>query len=230
MSILLRKISLASVAFCLSLLSGNAVSAQIIGGRHVFSFLSLPQSARVTGLGGAQIAVRDDDPVFAISNPGALNPAMSGRMTFNHNFFLGGIKHGYVSYAQYLPKWGFTMHGGIQYMGYGEIKRADEFGDLQGTVKAGETAFTLGAARPLSDKLSLGLNARMAFSKLDEQLWSYLVKRVQAIGHNTLKITHQEIAQELHSPREVITRLLHQLQKQNKVELSRGEILVHSAM
>jgi CRP/FNR family transcriptional regulator len=70
----------------------------------------------------------------------------------------------------------------------------------------------------------------MAFSKLDEQLWSYLVKRVQAIGHNTLKITHQEIAQELHSPREVITRLLHQLQKQNKVELSRGEILVHSAM
>jgi CRP/FNR family transcriptional regulator len=70
----------------------------------------------------------------------------------------------------------------------------------------------------------------MAFSKLDEQLWSYLVKRVQAAGQNTLKITHQEIAQELNSPREVITRLLHQLQKQNKVELSRGEILVHSAM
>jgi len=151
----------------LLLLLSNTASAQVIGGRNVFSFLSLPQSARVTGMGGAQIAVRDDDPVFAITNPAALNPSMSGRMAFNHNFFLGGIQQGYVSYAQQLPKWGFTMHGGIQYMNYGEMKRADEYGDVQGIVKAGETAFTVGAARPLSDKFSLGLNARMAFSRLD---------------------------------------------------------------
>jgi CRP/FNR family transcriptional regulator, anaerobic regulatory protein len=70
----------------------------------------------------------------------------------------------------------------------------------------------------------------IAFSKLDEQLWSYLVKRVQASGQTLLKITHQEIAQELNSPREVITRLLHQLQSQEKVELSRGAIEVHSSM
>jgi CRP/FNR family transcriptional regulator len=67
----------------------------------------------------------------------------------------------------------------------------------------------------------------MAFSKLDEQLWNYLVKRVQATGSNTLKITHQEIANELHSPREVITRLLHQLQKKEKIALSRNSILVN---
>ncbi|MFN0214007.1 MAG: type IX secretion system protein PorQ [Saprospiraceae bacterium] len=169
MNLLLQKIKIAGTLLCgsLLLLPTTNISAQVVGGRHVFSFLSLPQSARMTGLGGAQIAVRDDDPVFAIANPGALNPSMSGRVAFNHNFFLGGIRHGYVSYAQQLPKWGFTMHGGIQYMGYGEIKRADEFGDVQGTVKAGETAFTLGAARPLSDKISLGINTRLAFSSLD---------------------------------------------------------------
>lgn len=165
MNTLLRKIIFATAACCL--LQLPTATAQVIGGRNVFSFLALPQSARVTGLGGAQIAVRDDDPVFAITNPAALNPSMSGHLAFNHNFFLGGIQHGYVSYAQQLPKWGFTMHGGLQYMGYGDIKRADEYGDLQGTVKAGETAFTLGAARPLSDKFTLGLNVRMAFSKLD---------------------------------------------------------------
>jgi hypothetical protein len=162
---LLRKIPfllLSTVLF-----QAPAANGQVIGGRNVFSFLNLPQSARITGMGGAQIAVRDDDPVFAINNPAALNPAMSGRLAFNHNFFLGDIQHGYVSYARQLPKWGFTMHGGIQYMNYGEMKRADEFGDIQGTFKAGETAFTLGAARPLTDKLSLGLNARMAFSRLD---------------------------------------------------------------
>lgn len=70
----------------------------------------------------------------------------------------------------------------------------------------------------------------MAFSHLDEQLWNYLVKRVQATGSKTLHVTHQEIANELHSPREVITRLLHQLQKRSKLTLSRGMIEISSVM
>lgn len=70
----------------------------------------------------------------------------------------------------------------------------------------------------------------MAFSKLDEQLWNYLIKRVQATGNNNLKITHQEIANELHSPREVITRLLHQLQQKQKIILGRNSIVVNGDM
>lgn len=66
----------------------------------------------------------------------------------------------------------------------------------------------------------------IAFSRLDEQLWSYLVKRVQASGSRTLKITHQAIAQELASPREVITRLLHQLQQRGRVVLGRNTVQV----
>lgn len=161
----MKKIGVSLAACCLLLLP--AATAQVSGGKHVFSYLSLPQSARITGLGGAQIAVLDDDPVFAAANPAALNKAMSGRLAFNHNFFLGGISHGYAAYVQHLPHWGFTVQGGIQYMNYGEMKRADEYGDVQGAFKAGETAFTLGAARPLSTRFSLGINARMAFSRLD---------------------------------------------------------------
>lgn len=66
----------------------------------------------------------------------------------------------------------------------------------------------------------------IAFNHLDEQLWNYLVKRVQATGEHVLKVTHQDIAQELDSPREVITRLLHQLQAQGRVALSRGTVEV----
>ncbi len=67
----------------------------------------------------------------------------------------------------------------------------------------------------------------VAFHKLDEQLWNYLVKRVQATGAHILKATHQDIAQELNSPREVITRLLHQLQRRGMVTVGRGSIEVH---
>lgn len=64
----------------------------------------------------------------------------------------------------------------------------------------------------------------IAFSKLDEQLWTYLQKRVQASASKTLHLTHQEIATELNSPREVITRLLHQLRERGLVRLGRNTI------
>jgi CRP/FNR family transcriptional regulator len=69
-----------------------------------------------------------------------------------------------------------------------------------------------------------------AFSRLDEQLWDYLVKRVQATGRNGLKVTHQQVADELGSPREVITRLLHQLQQRGRVKLGRNTIEVIPAV
>ena len=149
--------------------TATIADAQITGGQQTFQFMTLSPSARATALGGTQITVRDDDPAFAALNPAALNPRMDGRLTFQHNFFLTDIQHGYAAYAQHLPNWGFTAHGGIQYVNYGEIKQADEFGNLTGgNVKASETALTLGAARPLSDRLSLGLNLRMGFSALAE--------------------------------------------------------------
>ena len=67
----------------------------------------------------------------------------------------------------------------------------------------------------------------VAFQKLDEQLWNYLAKRVQATGNTVLKATHQDIADELNSPREVITRLLHQLQARGRVSLARGAVEGH---
>lgn len=159
-----RKISLFTlIAFC----NLPAAWSQISGGQHVFQFLSLPVSARVTAMGGAQIAVKDDDPVFAATNPAALNPMMDGHVTFNHNFFLSDIQHGYVAYVQNLDKLGFTVQGGLQYIKYGDMNRADEFGNILGKVKASETAFTLGGARALTDKFSLGLNLRLAVSTLD---------------------------------------------------------------
>ena len=162
---MLRKIGL------LLLLAANCqlptADCQITGGQSVFSFMTLSPSARITGLGGAQIAVKDDDVAFAAANPAALNPTMDGRIVFQHNFFLTDIQHGYVAYAHDLPKLGFTVQGGLQYVSYGDIIRADEYGNKSGKVPASETAFTLGAARPLTDRISLGLNLRLGLSTLD---------------------------------------------------------------
>lgn len=160
------------LAPCLFLLSLclvplGAAYAQITGGQHVFQFMSLPPSARITALGGAHITVQDDDPAFAAANPAALNPGMDGQLVFNHNFFLTDIQHGYAAFATHLPKVRFTVHGGLQYMKYGDIPQTDEYGNILGKVKAAETAFTLGGARQLSPRFSMGLNLRFGVSTLD---------------------------------------------------------------
>jgi hypothetical protein len=159
-----QKLHIATLFF---LFLAQLAEAQITGGQNSFSFMGLNPSARATALGGYQISVRDDELAFAALNPAALNPLMSGRLTFNHNFYLSDIKHGYAAYGQHLKKLGFTVHGGVQYTDYGEIKEADQTGLVTGTINTKETMLMVGAARPLSNRLSLGLNVKYAMSALD---------------------------------------------------------------
>lgn len=64
----------------------------------------------------------------------------------------------------------------------------------------------------------------IAFNHMDKQLLHYLQERCKALGNKTLEITHQEIADELHTHREAISRLLRSMEKQKLVVLSRNSI------
>lgn len=64
----------------------------------------------------------------------------------------------------------------------------------------------------------------IAFMKMDERLYKYLTDKVRATGKKELRVTHQEIAYELNTSREVISRLLKQLEKHDKISLSRNRI------
>lgn len=66
----------------------------------------------------------------------------------------------------------------------------------------------------------------LAFSKLDERLKIYLESKNQIAGNNELKITHQEIANDLNSSRVVISRILKQLEKEGLIELGHNVIYI----
>jgi CRP/FNR family transcriptional regulator, anaerobic regulatory protein len=70
----------------------------------------------------------------------------------------------------------------------------------------------------------------IAFMKMDERLVKYLLDKKQAQGSATILVTHQEIAQELNTSREVISRLLKQLEKLKKIALGRNKILLKSSL
>jgi CRP/FNR family transcriptional regulator len=62
------------------------------------------------------------------------------------------------------------------------------------------------------------------FHKLDERLLTYLRKKAASCQCSTLSVTHEEIAQELVTSREVISRLLKQLEKTGQLKLMRNKI------
>lgn len=66
----------------------------------------------------------------------------------------------------------------------------------------------------------------VAFKRMDERLMRYIVTKMKQHKTNELQITHQEIANELGTSREVISRLLKQLEKKKWIELGRNIIYI----
>lgn len=66
----------------------------------------------------------------------------------------------------------------------------------------------------------------IAFKKVDERMLDLLHKKVELTGNHTLKITHEQLANELGTARVVVSRLLKQLEEIGKVKLGRNKIVL----
>jgi CRP/FNR family transcriptional regulator len=64
----------------------------------------------------------------------------------------------------------------------------------------------------------------IAFRAMDERLEFYLKRHAEACGCKDLKLSHQEIATELNTSREVISRLLKKMEQRGLVLLHRNQI------
>lgn len=84
--------------------------------------------------------------------------------------------------------------------------------------------FVIGSYRERFEELLQTLDS-IAFKALDERLVFYLKRHVQLLG-TEVRLSHQNIAEELNSSREVISRLLKKLEQQGAVVLHRNYIEV----
>lgn len=64
----------------------------------------------------------------------------------------------------------------------------------------------------------------VAFKNMDERLLQFLQKRCEVMKTDTLAMTHEQLAQELGTAREVISRLLKKMEAEGLVKLGRNKI------
>ncbi len=66
----------------------------------------------------------------------------------------------------------------------------------------------------------------IAFLKMDERLFKYLKDRAMVTHNDELDTTHKEIAEDLHTSRVVVSRILKKLENEQKIKLYRNSIKV----
>lgn len=83
--------------------------------------------------------------------------------------------------------------------------------------------FVLGTYKDRFEELLLTID-HIAFRNMDERLVFYLKRHQDKLKSNNIPLTHSEIAQELNSSREVITRLLKKLSDKGMLKMHRQHI------
>ncbi|WP_423146047.1 Crp/Fnr family transcriptional regulator [Rubrolithibacter danxiaensis] len=79
------------------------------------------------------------------------------------------------------------------------------------------------------EELLTVINA-VAFQKLDDRIVELLRKKSDIYQSKEISTTHQQLAEELGTTREVVSRLLKQMEKQGMIELLRNKIILLSAL
>lgn len=67
----------------------------------------------------------------------------------------------------------------------------------------------------------------LTFMKLEDRLYKFLSDEVEIMNDSVLKITHQEIADNLNTSRVVVSRALKHLEKEAKITMRRNRIIVN---
>lgn len=153
------------ICFTYLLASISIISSAQIGGSKIFRFLDLAVPARSAALGGASIAIWDDDVNLMYANPALLNPNSSKQLALNYVNYVADMNFGNIAYAHQIKKHG-TIGVGLQFFSYGKFDGRDEYDLETSTYKAADYSFNVSYARPISkdSSLSIGVALKTIYS------------------------------------------------------------------
>ncbi|MCC2546992.1 type IX secretion system protein PorQ [Hymenobacter sp. BT175] len=137
-------------------------AAAQLGGQQAFSFLNLPPSAKLAGLGATNVSSRDADGTMLYANPALLNAEMDGRLTLGFVDFLADIKQSTATYVFNTQKAG-RIGVGLTYLSYGKFEQLDPAGNSLGEFSVNDYALSVSDAYT-SGNFILGATAKLAVS------------------------------------------------------------------
>ena len=142
----------------------NILFAQIQNSSY--NSLNLNNSSRVLSMGGDVISIVDNDVSLAFQAPSLLNKEMNRQMSFNFVDYVSDINFISFHYAQKIFN-NLMIFSGLDAINYGEFIGSDATGNSTSVFTANQQIFTLGTAKQLSDKFTIGTNIKLLNSQLE---------------------------------------------------------------
>jgi hypothetical protein len=152
--------------FCVIFLTGSICEAQI-GGKGVFRFLNLPNSAKVAALGNALPMQIDADFDETFLNPSLLTNTHQNSLALNYSNYVADINFGNIQYALKL-KTDHTLSVGLMFINYGNFDEYDATATPTGSsFTAGDYLLNVGYSKNWKNKIYYGANAKLIYGSYD---------------------------------------------------------------
>ncbi len=145
----------------LFIFSSSYCSAQNYGS---FSFLEIPGSAFLNGIGGKNVSRVDRDNNLVTSNPALVSSKLKGHLSLNYVAYPGNVKISNVTYTTDIGKTG-NWSANVIYFNYGEIDAYDDTGASIGKFKSSEYAITISKSHKIGN-IQVGGNIKLAASEI----------------------------------------------------------------
>ena len=136
------------------------LTAQTLGGNAVFNFLSQPNTAQLSALGGVNISAIGNDVGMSFHNPALLRDGMHQQVNTSFNSFLAGIKNYSLTTAWHLEPSQTNIAVGANYFDYGNITQTDASGNVFGTFRPVDYVVQVMASREYHERFRYGVTMK----------------------------------------------------------------------
>ena len=133
---------------------------QTLGGNAVFSFLSQPNTAQLSALGGVNISSISNDVGMSFQNPSLLRKEMDQQINTSINAFFAGITQFNLTTAYHLTAPKINLGLGVQYLNYGMLTQTDAAGNILGNFKPNDYVIQVMASKQFSERFWVGSTAK----------------------------------------------------------------------
>jgi hypothetical protein len=174
--------------FILLVFVSPLTEGQTLGGSAVFSFLNLPNTPQLTGLGGVNVSQVSQDVGMAFYNPALLDKGMHAQLNAVFNNFYAGITAYHLSAAYHSEPLHTNFLWGVQYLNYGDIDQTDAGGALLGSFRPTDWTTQFSASRRYLQHWTYGMSLRFISSNYGQYRSSGLAADVGVLYHDSAQL------------------------------------------
>lgn len=136
------------------------LAAQTLGGNAVFNFLSQPNTAQLSALGGVNVSSMGNDVGMAFQNPSLLRQGMHQQVNTSFNAFLAGIRNYSLTTAYHLAPIQTNLALGVNYFNYGTLTQTDASGNVLGIFRPADYVLQVMASKKYHERFWYGLTMK----------------------------------------------------------------------